>query len=224
MTLRRSLLLAPLPLLALVAGACLPAIAHGPAIDQGWSVGATASFSSVREDEAEGIDDVLFAPLGVNGAYGWRPESDGRPAFRVGLHVPAIFYALPQVDLYVQAPRRWLGDFQAGVGAATSAFSEAPYLQVGRVREDGSGWHLTHAWIDSHDVDLRPLWMTQVAYQFGARGGVTNQVFVAGGPTRGSGFDSLCDEVQCTAPERKSWFVYAGFTFEKGFGERAGRK
>ena len=217
---RRASFLVPSPL-ALLAG-CLPVIAHGPSVERGWSVGATASFSNVREDEAEGLDDVLFAPIGANGGYGWRPESDARPAFRVGLHVPVLVYALPQVDLYVQAPRRWFGDFQAGVGAATSAFSEAPYVQLGRLREDGTGWHLTHAWIDSHDVDLRPIWMTRAAYQFGARGGVTNQVFVAGGPTRGS--ESLCNDLECTTRDRKSWFVFAGFTFEKGFGKRAGRK
>ncbi len=205
---------------ALLSG-CLPAIAHGPQVVDGFSVGATASASTIRRSAADGVEDVLFAPIGANGGYGWRAEDPAHPSFRVGVHIPVMIFTLPQVDLFVQAPRSWTGPLQAGVGASTSAFSTASYVQLGRIAESGAGWHVTQAWMDAYDVDLRPRWMTMLAYQFESRGSVGSQVFVAGGPS--TRLDLGDCEHDCVS-DRRSMFLIAGFTFERRFSrEPAGR-
>jgi hypothetical protein len=100
-----------------------------------------------------GDDPVPFylGAAAINAAYGIRPESDARPAFRFGLQAPTG--GAVSVDVFAQTPRKWLGPVAAGAGilAEVSRGRQMPYVQAGVRNEEGFGVNLAVARYWDHD-------------------------------------------------------------------------
>lgn len=175
-----------------VATACVPAVAHGPRVRPGFSGGVSASLTTGKKypDGDSEPKYFLYGPVGVNVGYGWAPVTTGLPALRLGVHVPVPVLALVQPDIYVQAPRSLSREFDFGIGVSWWAIERGrvamPYVQFGRIGENGSGWYTTQGYFrNTKDTQAqsRPVlsanaWVPGIAYQF-EHGGSTTHVFVA---------------------------------------------
>ena len=126
--------------LVFVFAACAPIIAHGPDVHSGFSGGMSTALGSGPTYE-NGDDPVPFylGAAALNAAYGIRPESDTRPAFRFGLQAPTA--GPVSADIFAQAPRRWLGPVAAGAGilGEFAGGRVMPYLQAGVRNKEGFG-------------------------------------------------------------------------------------
>ncbi|HEX6576553.1 MAG TPA: hypothetical protein VF042_16410 [Gemmatimonadaceae bacterium] len=119
---------------------CAPIITHGPDVHPGFSGGASAAIGDGPTYE-NGDDPGPFyiGAAIVNVAYGVRAKSDSRPSFRFGLQGPTIDAVA--LDLFVQAPRKWLRPVSAGAGFM-GEFSDGrrmPYVQTGIRSAEGFG-------------------------------------------------------------------------------------
>ena len=123
--------------------ACAPIIAHGPDVHSGFSGGVSAALGNGPTYE-NGDDPVPFylGAAAISAAYGIRPESDARPAFRFGLQAPTE--GTVAVDIFAQTPRKWLGPVSAGAGilGEISRGRQMPYVQAGVRNEAGFGVNL----------------------------------------------------------------------------------
>lgn len=121
--------------------ACAPMIGHGPVVHPGLTVGASAALGTGPR-YANGDDPGPFY-LGagmVQAAYGWQPASGHLPAFRVGVQGPVE--GTVGADVYLQAPRAWLGPAAVGVGALIDGHRSMPYAQFGAQNARGFGGHV----------------------------------------------------------------------------------
>jgi hypothetical protein len=81
---------------------------------------------------------LYFGALTGHLAYGWRPSDTRTPALSVGIQVPTVGWTA--ADVYVQAPRAWLGKVSGGMGVrAENGGRVMPYLQAGVVDAKGAG-------------------------------------------------------------------------------------
>ncbi|HEX9084554.1 MAG TPA: hypothetical protein VF836_07430 [Gemmatimonadaceae bacterium] len=125
--------------------ACAPLIAHGPDVHPGFSGGASAALGS--GPRYEGGDDpgpFYFGTLAASAAYGFRSPKDSRPALRLGIQTPTDADAYAGVDLYLQAPRKWISPVAAGVGLLAEFPNGRlmPYLQTGVTSSSGFGFNV----------------------------------------------------------------------------------
>ena len=162
---------------------CVPAVAHSPRVWPGPSVGVSLSATAGPKYDSgdDGRNVFLLGPVGLNAGYGWSSERSDRPGFRVGVHVPMPIVALVQPDLYIQAPRQFVGGLDVGVGVSAVAAEMGrvamPYLQVGSIGPRGSGWYTTQGFYsNTRNVSqaARPVlrsdaWVPSVAYASGGR-------------------------------------------------------
>jgi len=135
---RRALAIVAAPL----ASGCAPMIGHGPVVHPGPSVGASAALGSGPTYE-NGDDPGPFYVGGamVQAAYGWQPASGRLPAARIGVQGP-VEDGVVAADVYLQAPRAWLGPTAVGVGALVDGRRTMPYAQVGAHSARGFGGHV----------------------------------------------------------------------------------
>ena len=178
MTSRSPMLVAAL---LMFTGACVPAVAHGPRIEPGWSVGASASYTDgpSYDDYTDGPDRFLYGPIGANVGYAWSSGQPDRAAYRLGLHVPVPLFMIAQPDVYVQLPRTMVGGLDAGVGVSGWLIDplnvHMPYVQLGRISDAGTGWYTTQGWFrndQNRDIQERHVresqaWVPTIAYQWG---------------------------------------------------------
>jgi hypothetical protein len=138
--------------LIFVSASCAPIIAHGPDVRSGFSGGVSTALGNGPTYE-NGDDPVPFylGAAAINAAYGIRPESDARPAFRFGLQAPTA--GAVSADIFAQAPRKWLGPVAAGAGilAEFSRGRQMPYLQAGVRSKEGFGVNLAVGRYRDHD-------------------------------------------------------------------------
>jgi hypothetical protein len=129
-----------LVVLALLLAACAPIIAHSPDVQPGFSGGMSAAVGNgPTYENGDDPGPFYFGAVTASAAYGIRPTSESRPAFRLGFQAPTEGGAA--LDLYVQTPRRWLHPVTAGVGlmAEFSDGRQIPYLQAGIKNNEGFG-------------------------------------------------------------------------------------
>ena len=126
--------------LILLSNACAPIITHGPDVRRGFSGGVSAALGDGPTYENGDDPGAFYVGAAImNVAYGVRPQSDSRPAFRLGIQGPTIDAVA--ADLFVQAPRKWLKPLTAGVGLL-GEFSDGrrmPYVQAGFRSAEGFG-------------------------------------------------------------------------------------
>lgn len=132
---RRSSLAAAL-LAVTATSACAPIVSHGSHIRPGFSGGSTTVIGSgPTYENGDDPGPLYLGAATLNAAYGWVPSNAQVPSVRVGLQAPVA------ADLYVQAPRGWLGPGAVGVGMLYSLFHTMPYLQTGVQKASGLGLH-----------------------------------------------------------------------------------
>ncbi|MEX2282117.1 MAG: hypothetical protein WEE89_06515 [Gemmatimonadota bacterium] len=168
--------------LGIFSSACIPVVNHGPQIEPGWNGGLTASLPvGPRYGNGDwGNTHYLFGPVGVNLAHGWRSGPEGS-ALLIGVHAPASlalfppgFFELAQADAYYQLPARVSGSLDTGIGVNLASAHFMPYVQLGRIGANGSGWYTTQGvtvmWDDDNVTSTGSsaiFWMPTIAYQMG---------------------------------------------------------
>lgn len=174
-----------------LATGCAPMIGHGPVVLPGFSVGASAALG-VGPTYGNGDDPSPFY-LGagmLQAAYGWQPTNRRLPAIRVGVQGP-VEGGDVGADVYVQAPRAWLGPAAVGVGVLAEApgHRTMPYAQVGVQDARGVGAHIVLGRYDEGRRQFDGYWsherasVTWVSAQMPAADWAT--VHVHGGLARG---------------------------------------
>jgi hypothetical protein len=139
----------PILLASTLLAGCAPVVTHGPNVLPGTSVTGNIGVPNrwCQSGDACGTGIVPEWTVGVR--RGWVPNASQvavRPAYQVGVSLP-IFSGLPEVDAYVQAPRRPRWAYGAGGLAALSHLE--PYGEVGQEWENGFGWFAAggYAWL-----------------------------------------------------------------------------
>ncbi|HYR06780.1 MAG TPA: hypothetical protein VEQ60_03350 [Longimicrobium sp.] len=214
-----------LSLLALAcAAACAPMVTHGPRVQPGVAVVVTAGGGLPACDSA--VCELGLLPQAALGLRGGRTATETRPGFSVAANFSINLFS-SELDLYAQAPTGSMG-LDAGAGVLLSAAHTMPYVQLGRTRDDGSGFYTTQGFVwmmqrpatyrffgedDSAD-ELQPrYWAPTVAYRTAGRRGLHLYV---------SGAFGTADEYGWTGEgTRKDWVgsqpvrtVMAGAVFE----------
>lgn len=206
-----------------LAGACAPIVTHGPGVEPGFSLGATAA-ADVRA--FGGNDDPVYFPINASWLlqYGWRAPSDTGAAVLVGVNLPGVaalglpLLQLTEGDLYVQLPSR-PGAMQRGGGVLASAYHVMPYVQLGREARDGRGWYTTQgiAWVreipqgDDYGRDAALAWMPAVAAYDGRRH-VTVTGYVQGG--LGLRRELRCVQQGCEPSRLPFWALVGGVSLQ----------
>jgi hypothetical protein len=176
-------------LLLACAAACAPIVTHTPRVEEGFSFFGTAGGGG-RLCDSVGCDTQLVPQQGLGVRYG-----QAATATRPGVSAAVTFSTAivsSELDLYLQAPTAVGLDVGAGVLSALT--HDMPYVQVGRMREDGSGWYTTqgYAFLSSRppewtlEFDGSPTadevepryWAPTVAYRTRGRAGV--HVYLSG--------------------------------------------
>lgn len=120
------------------AAACAPVVTHAPRVQPGYQVVVTAG--GLRSLCDSGCAGMLTPQVAVGARAGW-PAGASTPGYSVGAHA-ALNLLSSELDVYVQAPRRAL-PYDAGAGLILSLTHGMPYVQLGRMRADGSGFYTT---------------------------------------------------------------------------------
>lgn len=171
------------------APACAPMVAHGPRVEPGTALVVTAGGGLPACDSTACELDLL--PQAALGLRTGRTASETRPGFSVGANLSINLFS-SELDLYAQAPTGFT-TLDAGAGVLLSAAHTMPYVQVGGMGEDGSGFYTTQGFVwmstrpegyeffgadDSAD-DVRPrYWAPTVAYRTAGRRGL--HLYVSG--------------------------------------------
>ena len=120
--------------------ACAPIIAHGPDVHPGFTGSGTVVLGNgPTYENGDDPGPFYFGATVLSAGYGFRPRNSSLPAIRFGVQAPTRGGAA--ADIYLQAPRRWLSPFAAGVGVLAE-FPERramPYLQAGARNQRGFG-------------------------------------------------------------------------------------
>ncbi|HEU4885656.1 MAG TPA: hypothetical protein VFT45_25705 [Longimicrobium sp.] len=179
-------------LLVASVAACAPVVTHGPRVEAGTSLVATAgaSYSTCDEEAC----DLALLPQASLGLRTGRPAGQAAPGLSAGGSL-SLNLLSSDVDLYAQAPTGLTGALEAGGGVLLSLAHTMPYVQLGRTAADGSGWYTTQGfvWMSRRQADytltggldeeepdeMRPrYWAPSIAYR--TRGASGLQVYAAG--------------------------------------------
>ncbi len=212
-------------LATVVLSSCVPAVTHGPRVEPGWGGGFTVSLPfGPRYSEGDwGQQPFLYGPIGVNLNHGWRSADSLGGAFQLGVHLPATLVFFPaglimaQADLYYQLPQGGTGTMAAGAGANVSGDHLMPYIQLGGIGANGSGWYTTQGagfyWNASNfgpNVFSTIVWLPTLAYQV-QKGGTTTHFFVSAGLGKATG--DCYDRDSCQRDEVRR-LLTAGLTLQ----------
>ena len=187
---------------ALLCAGCLPHVMHGPRIEPD---GLSGSLSLKLGHNQEIGEPVNFVPSLYGGLrQSFVSRSGEGPALSVGVQVPFFVVALvtdyegpdamtvatstSYVDVYVQPRRKRAPGFETGIGVLTSSAIAAPYVQIGRIDDDGGGWYTTQVvgFSISDDLASGVLYMPSVVLRTPASDSGSAANFSAG---LGFGFD-----------------------------------
>lgn len=175
----------PALVLLCVPAACAPIVTHGPRPEPGVQVMATLGIPQELCDS--GCEVELIPQLGF-GVRSGRPAENGNFGYSVTGTFSASILAT-EADLYVQAPTA--PEWAAGGGVLLSFAHVMPYVQLGRMRADGSGFYTTQGFAlltqrtnfsftgrDNFLITPR-YWAPTVAYRFAHRDGAVH-VYLSG--------------------------------------------
>jgi hypothetical protein len=208
-------------LLLACAAACAPMVTHTPRVEEGLSIFGTAG-GGRRLCDSVGCDTQLMPQQGLGVRYG-----QAATATRPGVSAAVTFSTAvvsSELDLYIQAPTA-VG-LDVGLGVLTAFTHDMPYVQVGQIREDGSGWYTTqgYAFLSSRppqwtlDFDrgiaadeVAPrYWAPTVAYRTRGRPGV--HVYLSG--AFGSAKTVVYSEEPQTTPRQPVRVLMMGIVFD----------
>lgn len=121
--------------------ACAPVVAHGPRVQPGAQAVLTTGMARSLCDSGCQVDVIPQVAAGLS--RGWA-ATETRPGVSLG---GKLAFLSPEFDGYVQAPTGWTRTLDAGAGVVVGAEHTMPYLQLGRMRADGSGWYTTQGFV-----------------------------------------------------------------------------
>jgi hypothetical protein len=173
------------------AAACAPVVTHGPRVEGGTFIVVTGGGAVSACDSL--TCDLEMLPQAALGVRTGRAASETRPGLSVGANVSFNLFS-SELDLYAQAPTSFM-PMDAGAGVLLSAMHTMPYVQIGSMGDDGSGFYTTQGfvWMARRPTDysllgeqgadapdeLRPsYWSPAVAYR--TRGRRNMHLYVAG--------------------------------------------
>lgn len=173
--------------------ACAPVVTHSPRVEGGTRLVATAGGSTPLCENATACDLALLPQVSLGIRTG-RPAGEANPGFSAGVNL-AMNVVSSDVDLYAQAPTGLAGGLDAGGGVLLSMAHTMPYVQIGRLGEDGSGWYTTQGFVwmsrrppdyqlmgeaeEGEPDEMRPrYWAPSIAYRTDWSNGL--QVYVSG--------------------------------------------
>lgn len=174
----------------LAAGACAPVVTHGPRVEPGLHAGLTVGLP-LDSDTATALA-VLIPRWSAYGRFGVTGKPGGVAASLGLAYAPAENGSL-EGDLYLQGPAR-VPRLAYGAGLMGSAVYAMPYVQLGWVREDGSGLYSTQGVVQRgygrkylflNDpgmgrTEVRPrYWAPAVGYRWSGRAG-KRSVYLSG--------------------------------------------
>lgn len=211
-------------LLLACGAACAPVVTHSPRVDQGFSFFGTAGGATRLCDTLQ-CETQLVPQQGLGVRYG-QAATASRPGVSAAVTVSTAILS-SEIDLYLQAPTMLGVDL--GAGLLTAGTHDMPYVQVGRMREDGSGWYTTHGFavlssrpplwtLGAHPGpgtdEVKPrYWAPTVAYRTRGRRGIHLYVTGAFGSARAVAHsaDTLRTPTTSTQPVRT---VMMGMVFD----------
>jgi len=172
-----------------VAG-CFPAVVHPTRVGSEFRLAPVLSTSLV-EDSSGGSPNVWRGPtvsLDVEASLGIRDTSSGSQGMglRLGGSGGLAGYG---GSVYVELPRGWLGEVDAGLGILFHrglVRVQMPYLQFGALRGSESSWFMRNgvAWITTRDsTDRRPAWVPTLGWmrhRSGTGGTIDGALYLTG--------------------------------------------
>lgn len=208
-------------------GACAPIVTHGPQVADGMSYSATIGFP---RELCDSCDAELIPQYGFGMRYG-RAAEPGRFGLSTALTL-SLAVIDPELDFYVEAPEPGAG-WAYGAGVLTSLTHTMPYLQLGKMDADGSGFYTTQgfALLADHPENwqlmpenqeyrhLKPrYWAPTVAYrQATRRGAVHWYLSGAFGTAKEIDYGVEYDAEPVAVGSRPVRVLMAGVTIEHGF-------
>ncbi len=169
----------------------------------------------------------VFVPFALTGqiAAGIRGESDSTAAVRLATGITLLAFA-PTIDVYVEAPAAFLGDYDAGIGIGGQRLLMPvvlPYVQFGRRLPNGKSWFITNAvgFVNSEGRSARhAIWAPTAAYGWTDRGN-RSHLFATGIVGRRDP-DCWAEVCHGYAPSQRTFLLFGG-AFERPFpGNRPG--
>lgn len=125
--------------------ACAPVVTHSPRVEGGTRLVASAGGSATLCEKRSACDLALLPQMSL-GIRAGRTAGEANPGFSAGVSL-AMNGLSSDVDLYAQAPTAVVGGLDAGGGVLLSMAHTMPYVQIGRLAEDGSGWYTTQGFV-----------------------------------------------------------------------------
>jgi hypothetical protein len=216
--LRRGGILGPLACVGTVG--CYPMLSHSTHVER-WVVftmnaGFEMGHQGPRLDSAK---HRVFVPFALTGqiAAGIRGRSDSTAAVRLATGMNLLAFA-PTIDVYVEAPAAFLGDYDAGIGIGGQSLLMPvvlPYVQFGRRLSDGKSWFVSNA-VGVVNNEGRgtwhAIWAPTVAYGWTARGNRSH--LFATGIVGGRDPDCWTDVCHGYSPAQRT-FLLVGGAFER---------
>lgn len=164
-------------LAAVLCTGCLPHVMHGPRIEDDGVSGALSLTLGRNFEFGEAGTSIVPSFYGsVRRSY--VPGDGTGAAFSVGLQVPFLiapflgeeggFEALgatSYADVYLQPMRGVETGWEFGGGALGSTRIVAPYIQLGRLDDDGSGWYTTQMIAFSNELEGSVVYLPTVVFR-----------------------------------------------------------
>ena len=175
-------------LLASIAG-CYPALVHPTRVESAFRLGAAVSVSLVSDSasiapDGRVQDEVTVLPsVDLQASLGIRDTSAGSPG--LGLRLAAVLglggYG---GSAYVELPRVWAGDIDAGVGVdlhRSALRVVMPYVQFGAMRGSASSWFVRNgvARVAARDsTEWKLLWLPTAGWYRHRRNGFDGGLYL----------------------------------------------
>jgi len=198
--------------LAASTAACFPVLPVSPRVAPGLQSGFAltahvADARAIRRDDSTRTQRGVRPQATVTHEFGWVPESETRPAVRLGLALATGWRGVGGT-VFVQAPRRWTGGWDAGVGALAEVGTgddRGLVASVGRQLAGGALIAVSGAVLDlqaRREGSRQRLGSLQVSVETPTRAGNVARLIAGGvfGP-----WDLRCGETAPGPTDASSW-------------------
>ena len=201
--------------LSIIGGGCLPILVRDPRTHAGLEVGVASSLPFTGLESENGVRPVS-SPLMGSITYGVGSDIVHRPSAEITLGAPFGAVFVPDLGVYVHAPRALTGglDFGAGIRASTVFGWSMPFAALGLLNENGYAPFAMAGYVNHPDVnwlqsgDVRNAMLATLGYQLN-----TSRIFFQGARARTR--DACLQESVCP-PMSTSWSVSGGLSVQFG--------
>jgi len=205
--------------LSIVGGACIPILARDPRTHPGLEVGAASSLPITGLESTNGVRPVPSFLMGSI-SYGFGKDIVHRPSAEVTLGAPFGAFFIPDLGVYVHAPRALTGglDLGAGFRASTVFGWSMPFAEIGVLNEKGYGPFAIAGYVNPPDLTgpqsgaIRNAALATLGYQLN-----TSRIFLQGVRARAQ---DLCPTGPNCPALSTSWSLSGGVSVQFGLHRR----